>query len=314
MRTTVAKQNSRKRFWAMLRQDYALYLFLAPAILATLIFAYLPMFTNYIAFTKYVPYHGWMGMASEFIGLDNFKELLSNADFWRIVGRTIYYSALITVVTFPASIIFALLLNEVRNMAYKRTVQTVSYLPHFVSWVTIASLFYLFMSTDTVGIINNIRELFGFERVSIMADSGNFPIVLALSSLYKGLGWGSIIYLAAISGVDPQLYEAARIDGASRFQQALNITIPTILPTIALMLVMSMGSLFGSNFDQVFNLQNTLIAPDTNTIATYSYTVTLVKSRFAAGATIGLFQGAVNAVFLLGSDKLSKKLSGYGLF
>ena len=298
----------------VIRQDYPLYLFLVPAIASTILFSYLPMFMNYVAFLDYKTYNGWMGLASPFVGFDNFVNVLSNPELWVVIGRTIYYSALLTIVNFPACIVFALLLNEVRSIAYKRTVQTLSYLPHFVSWVTVASLFYLFMSVDSVGLINNIREFFGFERISIMKDPGNFPIVLVLSSLYKGIGWGSIIYLAAISGVDQQLYEAAKIDGASRFKQVWHITLPCILPTISLLLVMNLGSLFSSNFDHVYNFQNPLIQAHTNTIATLTYEVTLVRNLYSRGAAIGLFQGVVNAIFLLGSDKVAKKLSGYGLF
>ena len=297
-----------------LRQDYALYVFLVPAIVLTLCFSYLPMFTNYIAFLDYVPYKGWFGLKSDFIGFGNFVYVLSNPRLWEAIGRTFYYSILGTVFNFPACIIFALLLNEVRNLTYKRTVQTISYLPHFVSWVTVASLFYWFMSIDTVGLINNIREFFGAERIIIMKYPENFPIVLVLSSLYKGLGWGSIIYLAAISNVDMQLYEAAKIDGASRFEQVWHITLPTILPTISLLLVLNIGSIFSSNFDQVFNFQNQLIRPYTDTISTLTYQETLVKMQYARGAVMGLFQGTVNVFFLVGSDRLAKKLSGYGLF
>ena len=315
MQATSAQKKAKSRsFWTIMRQDYLYYIFLLPSLVVTILFAYIPMFTNVVAFMDYVPYKGWMGLESDFVGFANFQSLMSDPGFWILVQRTIYYSVLISVVTFPASILFALLLNEVRNMAFKRIVQTVSYLPYFVSWVTIASLFYIFMSQDTAGIINNIRGLFGLERVIFMKYPSNFPAVLVISSLYKGLGWGSIIYLAAIAGVDAQLYEAARIDGASRFRQAWNITLPSILPTITIMLVMSMGSLFSSNFDQVYTMQNPLISPETDTIATYTYVVSLVKMRYSAGATIGLFQGVVNAIFLLGSDKISKKLSGYGLF
>ena len=297
-----------------LRQDFALYIFLFPAIAVTLCFAYLPMFINYVAFLDYIPYKGFFGLASDFVGLKNFQHVLSNPRLWEAIGRTFYYSIVGTVVNFPACIIFALLLNEIKNVFYKRAVQTISYLPHFVSWVTIASLFYWFMSIDTVGLINNIREFFGAERITIMKYPENFIYVLVLSSLYKGLGWGSIIYLAAISNVDQQLFEAAKIDGATRFKQVWHITLPSILPTISLLLVLNIGSIFSSNFDQVFNFQNQLIRPHTDTIATLTYQETLVKMSYARGAVMGLFQGVVNLFFLVGSDRLAKKLSGYGLF
>ena len=221
---------------------------------------------------------------------------------------------MVLVIKFPVTIVFALLLNEIRYSGYKRIVQTVSYLPHFISWVILASLVYVFLTTDSIGIFNNIRVALGLEKVIYMKYPANFPWVLSLSSLYKELGWGSFIYLAAISAVDIQLFEAARIDGASRFQQVWNITLPSILPTVVIMLVMSMGSLFSSNFDQVFNLQNPVIQINTNTIATYTYTTGIVRQRYSIAAAVGLFQGVVNCVLMIGTDRISKKVTSYGLF
>ncbi len=293
--------------------EYALYLFLLPAVVATLLFSYLPMFTNIMAFMDYDPTAGWMGLQSKFVGLENFRKIFNDPSFYTLVWRTLYYSIVIIVVTFPAKIIFALLLNEIRSQFFKRTVQTITYLPHFVSWVILASLIYIFLSTDSSGVINNFRSAVGLERIIFMKYEENFPIVLALSSLYKGLGWGSIIYLAAIAAVDSQMYEAAIIDGATRAQQAWYITLPSILPTVMITLVLEMGSLMGSSFDQVFNLQNSVIQVQTNTIATYTYTTGIVRQQYAISAAVGLFQGVVNCVLLLSTDFISKKLTSYGL-
>lgn len=314
MNNTVSKLSSSPKPKKTRQQtEYVLFLFLLPAVVATLLFCYLPMFTNVMAFMDYDPTAGWMGLESKFVGLENFKNIFSDPTFYPLVWRTLYYSALIILISFPAKIIFALLLNEIKCNPFKRTVQTITYLPHFVSWVILASLIYIFLSTDSSGVINNIRSLFGLDRVIFMKYEENFPAVLVLSSLYKELGWGSIIYLAAIAAVDGQMYEAAIIDGASRLQQAWYITIPSILPTVMITLVLDMGSLMSSNFDQVFNLQNAVIQIQTNTIATYTYTTGIVRQQYSISAAVGLFQGVVNCILLLTTDFISKKLTSYGL-
>lgn len=286
---------------------------LVPAIIATLVFSYMPMFSNIIAFMDYKPYAGWMGLGSEFIGLTNFIRIFKDPTFFALVGRTLFYSVIILAVTFPAKIIFSLLLNEVKINPFKRTVQTITYLPHFISWVIVASLVYVFLSTDSSGILNNIRSAFGLERIIFMREASNFPVVLALSAMYKELGWGSIIYLAAIASVDVQMYEAATLDGANRFRQIWHITLPSILPTVMIMLVLSIGSLMGTSFDHVFNLQNALIEIETHTIATYTYVTGIVRQRYSIAAAVGLFQGVVNCILLLAADYLGKKTTSYGL-
>ncbi len=295
------------------RPEYILYLFLLPAVAATLIFSYFPMFTNIIAFMDYDPTAGWMGLQSKFVGFANFAKIFGDSSFYELVWRTLYYSIVILLFTFPTKIIFALLLNEVRVRVYKRTVQTITYLPHFISWVVMASLVYIFLSTDSSGVINNIRSAFGLERVIFMKYESYFPFVLGISSIYKELGWGSIIYLAAISSVDKQMYEAAVIDGASRFQQAINITLPSILPVVMITLVMQMGTLMGQSFDHIFNLQNSVIQMQTNTIATYTYTAGIVRQQYSIAATVALFQGVVNCSLILSTDYISKKLTSYGM-
>lgn len=306
---------TRKRTLVKIKSEYPLYIFLLPAILLTFIFAYLPMFSNIIAFMDYDYFKGWMGLGSKFVGFKWFKVIFTDPNFMKLVWRTLYYSILIMIVNFPAPIILALLLNELRNRIYKRVVQTISYLPHFISWVTMASLIYLFLSTDSSGILNNIREFFfQGERIIYMKDPKNFGTVLALSSVYKEIGWGSIIYLAAIASISPELYEACRIDGGNRWQQLRYITFPGILPTTMIMLIFALGGLFGTSFDQVFNLQNPIIQMDTNTINVYTYYTGVRGQQFSIATAIGLFQGAVNCILLLSSDYVSKKITSYGLF
>ena len=294
---------------------YQLYIFIVPAIVVTILFSYLPMFSNIIAFMDYDIGKGWMGLSSPFVGLKWFEKIFTDPYFLSLIWRTFFYSVILLVVGFPSPLILALLINEVRSKTYKKVIQTVSYLPRFVSWVTMASLIYIFLSTDSAGIINNLKQLvFGGERIIFFKDPANFPFILAISHLFKTTGWGSIIYLAAISSLDVQLYEAAKIDGAGRFKQFIHITFPGILPTTVIMIIFALGGLFSTGFDQIFNLQNRVIQTDTNTINTYSYYMGVRAGEYSTATAIGLFQGVVNCITLLMANYFSKKITKYGLF
>lgn len=305
---------SRRKNWR-LRNRYPLYIFVLPAVLVTFFFAYLPMFSNVVAFMDYDLLKGWFGLASPFVGVKWFVHIFQDPSFYQLVGRTLLYSVIVLAFGVPAPFILAMLINEVGARAFKRTVQTISYLPHFISWVTIASLVYLFLSTDTTGIINDLKQaLFGGERIIFMKFPANFPWVLMVSSVYKETGWGSIIYLAAIASLDVELYEAAMIDGAGRWKQFRFITFPGVLPTTVILIIFSMAGLLSSNFDQVYNLQNPIIQMDTNTINVYTYYEGVTGRRYSIAAAVGLFQGAVNCVMLLTANRVSKWLTDYGLF
>lgn len=305
----------RRRFGVVMRDEHPLYLFLVPAVVITFLFAYLPMFSNVIAFMDYDIMAGWLGLASPFVGLKWFIQIFHDPKFFQLVWRTLYYSIAVLVVSVPAPFILAMLMNELSIRSFKRTVQTISYLPHFISWVTIASLIYLFLSTDTSGILNNLRELLGAKnRIIFMKYPKNFPFVLSLSSVYKEMGWGSIIYLAAISALDVELYEAAAIDGAGRWKQFKHITFPGVLPTTMILVIFAMAGLLSSNFDQIYNLQNDIIVLDTNTINVYTYRTGVLARKYSIATAVGLFQGAVNCLMLLSANWVSKRLTEYGLF
>lgn len=303
------------RVGRIFRSESQLYLFLLPALAVTIVFSYLPIMTNVIAFMDYKMTKGWMGLASPWVGFKNFVTLFHDKAFPPLIWRTFYYSALLLVFGFPAPFILALLINESRNKGLKRTVQTIYYLPHFVSWTVIASLTYWFLTTDVEGLINNVRQMLGAkERIIYMKYASNFPWVLVITSVIKETGWGTIIYLAAISAVDAQLYEAAKIDGAGRWGQFVHVTFPSILPTTAILLIFAFGSLFASNFDQIFNLQNEIIRYETNTINVYSYWKGVVAGRYSLATAAGLFQGFINAVLLLSVNWISKRAAGHGFF
>ena len=299
----------------IIRREYVVYLFVVPAVLTTLVFAYLPMFGNIIAFMDYDMTRGWMGLGSRFVGLTWFRQIFTDPYFLRLIWRTLYYNMFVLVLGFPAPLVLALLINELRLRAFKRVTQTITTMPYFISWVTIAVLIYIFLSSDTYGIVNNVLQaLFHTQREIYMKNAGIFPIVLLGSSIYKTVGWGSIIYLAAISSIDAQLYEAAHIDGAGRWNQFRFITFPAILPTTVILLILTLGSFFSSNFDQIYNLQNELIREDTNVISVYMFATGVKDQKYSIATAVGLFQGVMNALMLWLSNFLSRKITDYGLF
>ncbi|SEM57381.1 sugar ABC transporter permease [Paenibacillus sp. OV219] len=298
-----------------LKKVSVLYLFLAPAIILTLIFAYLPMFSNYIAFLDYDFNKGWFGFGSKFVGFDNFAKFLTDHKFYTLIGRTLLYSVTMMVATFPAPLILALLLNELRGERFKKIVQTTSYIPHFVSWVTVAGLFYMFLTVDATGIINNLRQLIdpAAERISYMQDAHNFLPVLVISEIWKETGWGTILYLAALTTIDPQQYEAAQVDGATRWQRLWYITLPGLVPTMSILLIFSLSGLLATNFDQVFNLQNKMIRLDTDTIGVYTYYQGIVSGQYSYSAAVGLFQGIISFILIMLTNATTKKLSNVGI-
>ncbi|WP_054027343.1 ABC transporter permease [Bacillus sp. FJAT-28004] len=307
--------NQKKRKSLKAHNIHVLYLFLLPAIVLTVIFAYLPMFSNYIAFLDYDFNKGWFGFGSKFIGFDNFEKFLNDPGFYQLMGRTLLYSVTMMLATFPAPLILALMLNELRSERFRKLVQTSSYIPHFVSWVTVAGLFYMFLTVDPTGLVNNIRQLIDPEatRISYMQDSNNFLSVLVISEVWKETGWGTILYLAALTSIDPQQYEAAQVDGASRFQRLLYITLPGLVPTMCILLIFSLSGLFATNFDQVFNLQNKMIRLDTDTIGVYTYYQGLVSGQYAYSAAVGLFQGLIAFVLIMVTNYTTKRLSNVGI-
>jgi len=293
---------------------WPLYIGLFPAIAFVFIFSYMPMFGNVIAFMDYNLFNGWMGLGSPFIGLGNFS-FVKDPFFWELAWRTIWYSVNGLVFGFPASFILSLLINEIRHYQFKRVVQTLSYIPHFVSWITIASLIYIFSSVDVSGIFNNLKVfLFGGERIVFMADTRFFLPILIASGIWKSVGWGTIIYLASIASIDVTMYEAAQIDGANRFKQMLYITLPSIIPTTCILLIFSIGGLFSSNFEQIFALQNDIIRNATNTINVYTYYKGLREGQYSLATAIGLFQGLIAFILIRGSNTISKRVADIGFF
>lgn len=292
------------------RKDLFLYLLLLPAMLLTLIFAYLPMPGVIISFMDYDIFQGF---SSPWVGWANFKELFSLPMFTKATFNTVYLSFLNLVIIFPAPILFALLLNEVKNTGIKRVVQTVSYLPHFLSWIAVIGMAQSVYST--YGIINDLRVAVmgeGTERIRYLADQGFLVPNIVILNLWKNVGWSSIIYLAAITGIDSELYEAAWVDGANRLQQCLHITIPCILPTAVMLFLLQIGNIFKDNFDLIYGLQNAYI--DFETISTVVYKQGIQSGDYANSTAIGLFQGGIGFFLVVIANWLSKKVNDVALW
>lgn len=286
------------------------YLIILPIIVYLLIFCYKPMYGLIIVFKRFRPTLGVWG--SKWVGLQNFESFFNDVYFWRILGNTFKMSLYTIIFGFPAPIILALLLNEVKVQWFKRTVQTISYMPHFIATVVVCGMIKTFTLSD--GLISDIIVLFGGERVNLLVRKEFFYPIYVLSGIWQSVGWSSIIYLAALSGIDQEQYEAARVDGAGRIRQMISITLPGLLPTISMLFVLRLGSILGTNFEKVLLLYQPLTYEVADVIDTYVYRKGIIDANYSYSTAVGLFNSIVNIFFLLLSNKLSKKLGQSGLF
>ncbi len=302
--------NKRKNGTLLFKKNIFLYLLVLPAIVLTIYINYMPMAGVSVAF---MDYNIFKGFDSPWVGFDNFKELFALPSFGKALTNTLTISCLNLFVVFPLPIIFALLLNEIRCSGYKRVVQTVSYLPHFISWIAVIGIAQSIFST--YGFVNDMRVAVlgeNAERIRFLAKQEFFlPNIIGLS-IWKELGWSSIVYLAAISGIDSQIYEAARVDGANRLQQCLYITLPSILPTVVMLFILKIGGLFSDNFDLVIGLQNPYI--DFETLSTTTYKQGISAGNYSMATAISLFQGVISMTLVILTNKLSKKVNDVSLW
>lgn len=286
------------------------YVMLLPALVFYAVFCYAPMFGLTIAFQDYSVTKGVFG--SPFIGFENFKNFFTNYKFWELMRNTLSINIWGFIFGFPAPIIFALLLNEMKNLRCKKLVQTVTYMPHFISTVVIASMILTFTSSE--GIVNDVRVLFGGERISFMTEPKYFYFIYILSDIWQNVGWSSIIYIAALSSVDQELYEAAAIDGAGRFKQMLHITLPGISQTIIIMMIMRLGQMLTVGYEKIILLYNPVIYETSDVISTYVYRRGLLEGDYSYSAAVGMFNSVFNFIFLITSNSVSRKLTGSGLW
>ncbi|MCY4375634.1 MAG: ABC transporter permease subunit [Spirochaetaceae bacterium] len=294
----------------MLRHRYLLLLML-PGIAYFVVFRYVPIYGVILAFKEYDVYEGIL--FSPWVGLKHFRRLIEQHDVARVFWNTVEISVLRIAFGFPMPIILALLLNEIFNTKFKRTVQTISYLPHFLSWVVVAGLITELLSPSR-GIYGYLMRLIGADTTVLLTSQTWFIPILIISGIWKEVGWGTIIYLATMSSINPELYEAAVVDGASRWRRAISITLPGILPVTAILLILSMSQILNAGFDQIFNLYNTLVYEIADIIDTYIYRVGLQSFEFEFATAVGLTKNVIALVLVLTVDRVVRRFTGYGLW
>lgn len=304
------KERAKKRSGKKFLKYWQLYLLILPAIVYVFIFSYLPMYGVQIAFRNYRSSLGIWG--SEWVGLAHFKRFISFPNFKLILKNTLSLG-IYSLATFPLAIIFALMLNELRNEKFKKLVQMVTYMPHFLSTVIVCSIVTLFFNQKT-GVVNTVITALGGESVAFLENADNFADLYVWSGVWQGIGWSSIIYIAALAGVSSELIEAARIDGATRLQVIWHVNIPHILPTVVTMLILSCGSILSVGFEKVWLLQNSLNLSKSQVISTYVYEIGIRGGQFSYSSAIGLFNTLVNMTLLVIVNKVAKKVTDTGIF
>ncbi|WP_088104078.1 ABC transporter permease [Halalkalibacter urbisdiaboli] len=294
----------------LLRDKY-LYLLLLPGLLYLIIFKYVPMYGIVIAFKDY---NIIMGIKeSPWVGFEQFQRLFRTPDFMQIFMNTLIISSLKLLFGFPAPIILALLLNELRHMAFKKFTQSVVYLPHFISWVIFSGIIIIFLN-PVDGLFNFIIQAFGGQPISFLTSPEHFREILVISDIYKEMGWGTIIYLAAMTGVNPDLYEAARMDGANKFKQMWHVTLPSIRPVILIMLILSLGNILEAGFLQIYLLYSPLVYDVADVIDTYVYRRGIQEANYSLATAAGLFKSLIALVLIVTANKIVKKCGQDGLW
>jgi putative aldouronate transport system permease protein len=290
-----------------------IYLLMLPGLLFFLIFRYVPMWGIIIAFQDFRLWTGIFG--SPWVGFKHFETFFSSPHFWRLFRNTIVISGLNLLLVFPAPILLALLLNEVRHSAYKRVIQTVSYLPHFISWVVVGGML-IYMFSVSVGFFNLTLSRLGFDTIPILGNAKTFLPLVVGSAIWKGIGWGAIIFLAAIAGVNPELYEAATMDGANRFHRVIYVTLPCIAPVIVIMLILNIGQLLDVNFYQLLILMggDASLYDVGDVFDTWVYRMAFFQGQMSLATAVGLFKGVVGLLLIWGANRIANRISDGGLW
>ncbi|HIS75987.1 MAG TPA: sugar ABC transporter permease [Candidatus Merdivicinus excrementipullorum] len=318
-RTAVSQEVSKKVFWTAkrkrnLKENIILYLILSPVLIHIFIFCYIPMYGVVIAFQNYFPGSPFIAFdgSVEWVGLQHFTDFIGSIYFLRLIKNTVVLSGLQLLIGFGVPIVFALLLNEVKNVRYKKFVQTASYLPHFISMVVVASLALLMVSQD--GLINQLLAMMGLSPINYSTDPKYFPWVYVITNVWSSFGWNSIIYLSTIASIDPNLYEAARMDGANRFQQAIHITLPSIRNTIIILFIFAVGGLLNANTEFILLMYNPTIYETADVIGTYVYREGILNGGFSKATAIGIFMQVINFSLLWLCNTISRKINGYSMW
>ena len=312
MRYMSSKEVSAQRsnLWRHICRNWGLYLLLLPAVVLMICFTYIPMFGIVIAFKDFTPATGIFG--SPWVGWKYFQEYFNSYQFWPTIKNTLIISLYTIVVTFPLPIVVALLCNQITSSKYKKFFQVSTYLPHFISTVVMCGMIILFLSPRT-GLISKLVSLVGIQLPNLMGQPSAFSSIYVWTEAWQHVGWDSILYIAALSAVDPTLYEAATVDGASKWQKILRIDIPMLLPTITIMLILRMGSVMSVGFEKVYLLQNNLNITASEIISTYVYKMGMIANQYSLSSAINLFNNVINFILLLSMNWISNKLSDTSL-
>ena len=307
----VKSAGSTEPLFRYMKRHKWMYLLMLPGIIYFIIFKYVPMAGLVISFQNYSPYLGIL--ESEWVGLENFKTFFMNPDFKMLLVNTFSISILNLVFFFPMPILLALLLNEIKNKLVKKSIQTMIYIPHFISMVIVASITFTLLNTES-GIINQIVYALTGEKLEFLADPKYFRWIIVIQNIWKETGWGMIIFLAALAGVDTQLYEAAQVDGAGNLRQMWHITLPAIKSTIIIMLIMKVGTLLNTGFEQIFLMKNSLNSSVAEVFDTYVYTLGITQGAFSYSTAVGMFKSVVATIMVVTTNWICKKCGETGLY
>lgn len=292
------------------RKNWELYVLLTPVIVYFLVFHYFPLYGLQIAFKDFIATKGVTG--SPWVGFKHFERFFDSYYFWRLIKNTVGIGFFTLVVSFPVPIILALCLNEVKSLRYKKFVQTVIYAPHFLSTVVVVGMLLLFLKTD--GLVNQVTGIFGIAPIDFITEPAFFKSLYVFSDVWQTMGWSSIIYIAALSAVDPAQHEAAMIDGASRFKRVIHINIPAIMPTIVILFILNAGSVMAVGFEKVYLMQNALNMSSSDVISTFVYRSGILDAQYSFSAAVGLFNSLINLVMLLVVNQIAKKVNETSLW
>ncbi len=307
----ITLQKKKTPFWEYFKRNWALYCFLIPAVVIVFLFHYLPLFGLQIAFRDYTPAGGFMG--STWVGLKHFERFFNSPKFWPVILNTVKTSVCTLLFTFPLPIVFAVFLNQLQNLRYKKFVQTVTYMPYFISTVVLIGMINIFFSPSS-GLVNGIIRLFGGEPIAFLNNPGFFLPAYIGSAIWQQTGWSAIIYLAALTSVPPELHEAAIVDGASKMKRILTIDIPYIMPTIVIQLILLVGNVMNVGFEKIFLMQNPLNLEVTEVISTYVYKMGILNYQYSFSTAVNLFNSVINLFLLLTVNRICKKISDTSLF
>lgn len=305
------KKKESKPFLKEFKKNYQLWLMILPGFLVILIFNYVPMYGLQLAFKTFVPSEGISG--GEFVGMQYFQQFFNSNMFDTLLFNTIRISATTMIIGFIAPILLALIINQIKHKKAKSLIQTTVYLPHFISIVVMVGMLTVFLSPQS-GILNHFADMLGFPRRDFLGSTRFFVPTYVISEIWQRAGWNSIIYLAALSNVDPQLYESARMDGANRWQLVRHVEIPSLVPTMVILFILNMGGILNAGFEKIFLMQNPLNLPVSEVISTYVYKIGIIQNQFSYATAIGLFNTLINFGFLLLANYISKKVAKTSLF